>query len=106
MFAFFESRIRPTALPTAPPPQGLLAFYWHFVRQSRHLFGALFVTGLVVALIDTLIPIFIGRLGAQQLPGHRGLAAGGGQPRIAVLAAEGLHQEVEEGPRARRHMLA
>ena len=62
MFAFFESRIRPTALPGSAPPQGLIAFYWHFVRQSRHLFGAMFVTGLVVALIDTLIPVFIGKL--------------------------------------------
>jgi len=62
MFAFFESRIRPTALPGTAPPQGLLAFYWHFVRQARGLFGMMFVTGLLVALIDTLIPLFIGRL--------------------------------------------
>jgi ATP-binding cassette subfamily B multidrug efflux pump len=62
MFAFFESRIRPTALPGSAPPQGLIAFYWHFVRQSRHLFGAMFLTGLVVAMIDTLIPVFIGKL--------------------------------------------
>ncbi len=62
MFAFFESRIRPTALPGTAPPPGLIAFYWHFVRQSRHLFGAMFVTGLVVAMIDTLIPVFIGKL--------------------------------------------
>jgi ATP-binding cassette subfamily B multidrug efflux pump len=62
MFAFFEKRVQPTALHGSPPPEGLLAFYWHFVRQARGLFGAMFVTGLVVALIDTLIPVFIGRL--------------------------------------------
>ncbi|HRD98374.1 MAG TPA: ABC transporter ATP-binding protein [Rubrivivax sp.] len=62
MFAFFEKRIRPTALQGSAPPGGLLAFYWHFVSQARGLFGAMFVTGLVVALIDTLIPVFIGRL--------------------------------------------
>jgi ATP-binding cassette subfamily B multidrug efflux pump len=62
MFAFFESRIRPTASPGSAPPAGLLAFYWHFVRQTRGLFGAMFLTGLTVALIDTLIPVFIGRL--------------------------------------------
>ncbi|MBP9909392.1 MAG: ABC transporter ATP-binding protein [Rubrivivax sp.] len=62
MFAFFESRIRPTALPGTAPPQGLLAFYWHYVRQARGLFGMMFATGLLVALIDTLIPLFIGRL--------------------------------------------
>ena len=62
MFAFFESRIRPTALPEAPPPGGLLAFYWHFVRQTRGLYAAMFATGLAVALIDTAIPVFIGKL--------------------------------------------
>jgi ATP-binding cassette subfamily B multidrug efflux pump len=62
MFAFFEKRVQPTARHGSPPPEGLLAFYWHFVGQARGLFGAMFVTGLVVALIDTLIPVFIGRL--------------------------------------------
>ena len=62
MFSYFESRIRPTALPGTAPPQGLLAFYWHYVRQARGLFATMFATGLLVALIDTLIPLFIGRL--------------------------------------------
>ena len=62
MFAFFESRIRPTALPAGAPPPGLVAFYWHFVRQSRGLYAAMFFTGLCVALIDTTIPVFIGKL--------------------------------------------
>ena len=53
MFAFFESRIRPTELPGAAPPEGLLAFYWHFIRQTRGLYLAMFATGLAVALIDT-----------------------------------------------------
>ena len=62
MFAFFESRIRPTAHAGSAPPQGLMAFYWHFIRQTKGLFGLMFCTGLLVALIDTLIPVFIGRL--------------------------------------------
>jgi len=62
MFAFFESRVQPTARPGTAPPQTLLGFYWHYVRQTRGLFATLFVTGLVVALIDTLIPVFIGHL--------------------------------------------
>ena len=62
MFAFFESRIRPTLVPGTPPPPDLLAFYWHFVRQTRGLYAAMFVTGIVVAMIDTAIPVFIGRL--------------------------------------------
>ena len=62
MFAFFESRIRPTLVAGTSPPSGLLAFYWHFIRQTRGLYAAMFVTGLAVALIDTAIPVFIGRL--------------------------------------------
>ena len=52
MFAFFESRIRATALPEMPPPGGLMAFYWHFIRQTRGLYAAMFFTGLCVAMID------------------------------------------------------
>jgi ATP-binding cassette subfamily B multidrug efflux pump len=62
MFAFFETRIRPTLVPGTSPPPGLVAFYWHFVRQTRGLYAAMFATGLAVALIDTSIPVFIGRL--------------------------------------------
>jgi ATP-binding cassette, subfamily B, multidrug efflux pump len=62
MFNFFETRIRPTARPGTAPPAGLLAFYWHYARQARGLFAAMFVSGLVVALIDTVIPVFIGKL--------------------------------------------
>ena len=51
MFAFFESRIRPTLAPPGPPPAGLVAFYWHFIRQTRGLYFAMFATGLGVALI-------------------------------------------------------
>jgi len=62
MFTFFETRIRPTAHAGTAPPAGLLAFYWHYVRQTRGLFAAMFASGLAVALIDTLIPVFIGKL--------------------------------------------
>ena len=63
MFAFFERRLKPTEPPEHPePPAGLVAFYWHFARQAKGLFIALFVAGLVVAVLDTTIPIFIGRV--------------------------------------------
>ena len=61
MFAFFEQLVRPTDIPAKSPPSGLLPFYWHFVSQTKGLYAALFATGLAVALIDTLIPVFIGR---------------------------------------------
>jgi ATP-binding cassette subfamily B multidrug efflux pump len=42
LFRRFESRIQATATPPSEaPPPGLLAFYWHFVRQSRGLFAAM-----------------------------------------------------------------
>jgi ATP-binding cassette subfamily B multidrug efflux pump len=63
MFAIFERLLKPTVAPEGPePPAGLAAFYWHFVRQAKPLFGALFVAGFVVALLDTLVPQFIGRI--------------------------------------------
>ena len=62
MFAFFEQLVRPTVVPSKSPPSGLLAFYWHFVSQTKGVYAALFATGLAVALIDTLIPVFIGQL--------------------------------------------
>ncbi|MEO6407357.1 MAG: hypothetical protein ABIO45_01220, partial [Burkholderiaceae bacterium] len=61
-FGWFERRIHPTASPPGPPPAGLIAFYWHFIRQTRGLYAAMFATGLAVALVDTLIPVFIGKL--------------------------------------------
>jgi ATP-binding cassette subfamily B multidrug efflux pump len=63
MFAFFEKALQPTKTPEhAEPPAGLTAFYWHFARQAKGLFAALFVAGLIVALLDSLIPVFIGRV--------------------------------------------
>ncbi|MFH5923145.1 hypothetical protein [Roseomonas xinghualingensis] len=74
-FHRFETFIDPVAPPGAPaakwfgvpvpegaPPQSLTGFYWHFVRQAWPLVLALFVTGFAVAVLDSLIPVFIGRL--------------------------------------------
>src|SRR5271156_4805437 len=63
MLKRFEHWVKPTELPaeTAPPAE-LAAFYWYFVRQTRGLFALLFCTGLFVAVLDTTIPLFIGRV--------------------------------------------
>jgi ATP-binding cassette subfamily B multidrug efflux pump len=63
LLSYLQSRIRGTATvgPGAPPP-GLMRFYWHFVRQNKVWYGAMFATSLAVALIDTVIPVFIGKL--------------------------------------------
>ncbi len=68
MLRFFERLLSPTALPPDHPPppvdspRALSRFYWHFVRQAPGLVAALFVAGLAVALLDTMIPVFIGRV--------------------------------------------
>ena len=73
VFRFFESFLEPTAPPPeASPPTGLGAFYWYYARQARLLVIALFVAGSVVALLDTTIPVFIGRvvsLVSKEAPG-------------------------------------
>jgi ATP-binding cassette subfamily B multidrug efflux pump len=63
LFRLFESLLQPTALPPDnPPPGGLAAFYWHYARQARGLLVALFCAGFLVAVLDSLIPVFIGRV--------------------------------------------
>ena len=89
MFAFFESRVRPTTLPQAAPPRGLMAFYWHFVRQTRGLYLAMFATGLVVALIDTLVPVFIGKLVTLMQAADRAATFSAATPMLLGMAASG-----------------
>jgi ATP-binding cassette, subfamily B, multidrug efflux pump len=63
MFAFFERLLTPTAAPEHPePPGGLVAFFWHFARQAKGLFIGLFIAGFFVALLDSMIPVFVGRI--------------------------------------------
>jgi ATP-binding cassette subfamily B multidrug efflux pump len=63
MFRLFERLLKPTELPQHPePPPGLIGFYWHFARQAKGLLIGLFVAGFAVALLDSMIPVFIGRV--------------------------------------------
>ena len=49
MFRLFEKALNPTEPPAqSQPPATLVAFYWHFARQAKGLFVALFVTGFIV----------------------------------------------------------
>jgi ATP-binding cassette subfamily B multidrug efflux pump len=63
LYRYLEAKIRGTsyAAPGEPPP-GLLAFYWHYLRQTRGWYALMFVTSLAVALLDMAIPAFIGQL--------------------------------------------
>jgi ATP-binding cassette subfamily B multidrug efflux pump len=63
MFRFFERSLKPTSVAgSVEPPAGLVAFYWHFARQAKPLFIALFAVGFAVALIEVMIPVFIGKV--------------------------------------------
>jgi ATP-binding cassette subfamily B multidrug efflux pump len=68
MFRPFETILRPTQIPpeAAPPslaaPRALARFYWHYARQARWLIAALFAAGFTVAWLDTLVPVFVGRV--------------------------------------------
>src|SRR5512137_381575 len=74
-FRWFERLLDPVAppgeaaarllgreVPEGPPPDSLIGFYRHFIGQARALFAALFVAGMLVALLDLAIPVMIGRL--------------------------------------------
>ena len=63
MIRFFEKLINPTATPENPePPARLIPFYWHYAKQAKGLFILLFVIELFVALLDTAVPWFIGKV--------------------------------------------
>ena len=77
MFSRFERFLKPTATPENPePPAGLLGFLWHFARQAKPLFIALFVVEFFAALTDAAVPWFMGRIVTyvSEIPPDRFLA--------------------------------
>jgi len=63
MLRRFEALLDPTGPePTAPPTAGFVRFYWHYIRQARWLAVALYIVGGLIAILDTTIPTFIGRV--------------------------------------------
>ncbi|MGZ5256807.1 MAG: ABC transporter ATP-binding protein [Burkholderiales bacterium] len=88
MFKYLQSRIRGTANvgPGVPPP-GLMAFYWHFTRQTKRWYGFMFVTSLAVALIDTVIPLFIGKLVSLMEASDRHAALAASAPMLLGMVA-------------------
>src|SRR5262245_17469078 len=63
MFRLFERYLQPTAVPEQPePPASLIGFLWHFARQAKGLFIALFVVEFLDALTDSAVPWFMGRI--------------------------------------------
>jgi ATP-binding cassette, subfamily B, multidrug efflux pump len=82
----FASRIRGTASAgPGAPPAGLAAFYWHFVRQTKGWYAAMFGASLAVALLDTVIPLFIGRLVGLMEAADRQAALAAQWPMLAGM---------------------
>src|SRR6478752_7577623 len=69
----------------AAPPSGLIAFYWHFVRQTKGWYVAMFAASLAVALLDTVIPLFIGRLVSLMEATDRQAALAAQWPMLAAM---------------------
>jgi ATP-binding cassette, subfamily B, multidrug efflux pump len=86
MFGFFERLLEPTALqPDAPPPHRLMAFYWHYARQIKGLVMALFLAGTMVALLDSTIPVFIGKVVALLTAARHGSLSQSSWREIALI---------------------
>jgi ATP-binding cassette, subfamily B, multidrug efflux pump len=63
MLRRFEALLDPTAGTPAPPPNaGLVRFYRFYIGQVTGLTIALFICGGLIAILDTMIPAFIGRV--------------------------------------------
>jgi ATP-binding cassette subfamily B multidrug efflux pump len=77
-----------TAAPkSGAPPEGLVAFYWHFIRQTKGWYAAMFAASLAVALLDTVVPLFIGRLVSLMESPDRQAALTGALPLLLSMAA-------------------
>ena len=86
LFKFFESRVQATTTPpSGPPPAGLLAFYWHFIRQTRTLFFAMLLSCLLLALSDTVLPVLIGKLVALMAATDRKVALRDAWPTLVGM---------------------
>ena len=84
----FLSGIHGTASPgPGAPPPGLLAFYRHFIGQTKGWYAAMFGASLAVALLDTVIPLFIGRLVSLMEAADRRAALAGEWPILLGMAA-------------------
>ncbi|TIU69181.1 MAG: ABC transporter ATP-binding protein, partial [Mesorhizobium sp.] len=61
IFTWFESRYSPVALADdRQPPMGLWRFYWYFIRQFRAAYRLRMIIVAVAAIIDAMLPIFVG----------------------------------------------
>jgi ATP-binding cassette subfamily B multidrug efflux pump len=83
-----DFEIAATASPAnGAPPEGLVAFYWHFIRQTKGWYAAMFAASLAVALLDTVVPLFIGRLVSLMEATERQAALAAELPLLIAMVA-------------------
>jgi ATP-binding cassette subfamily B multidrug efflux pump len=86
MFRFFEGLVRPLEPPPAEtPPADLMRFYWHFIRQMKWQYAALFVTSMLASLIDTAVPIFLGQVVELMTATDRQAAIQNAWPMLTIM---------------------
>jgi ATP-binding cassette subfamily B multidrug efflux pump len=93
----FERLIEPTAIPPGdPPPTTLWGFFRHHLRPVYGLVLALFAGGFVTAVLDALIPVFIGRVAGivSSVRPERLLADAGGQLTVMAVVVLALRPAV------------
>jgi ATP-binding cassette, subfamily B, multidrug efflux pump len=90
MFKRFENLVNrvdaPLETAETGPPHSLMGFYWHFVRQTKWLYISMLLTGLCVALVDLLIPVFIGRMVSLMTAADRTAALSEQMPWLVGMA--------------------
>lgn len=63
MFRWFEQRINPFLEgPGGQPPETLVAFYWHFLRQVWPAIACIMIVGLACALIEVAMFTYLGKI--------------------------------------------
>jgi ATP-binding cassette subfamily B multidrug efflux pump len=63
LFAWFENLVDPfRSTPIERPPERLVAFYWHFVRQGGWLFVAALGAAFLVAIIEVALFRYVGQV--------------------------------------------
>jgi len=87
LFERFEGLVDVSAEPPpGAPPRGAIAFYWHFLRQMRGLYGLMFLTGLIASALDAMIPVFIGKVVALVAAPEPTVALNQSWGMLAVMA--------------------
>ncbi|WP_309486168.1 ABC transporter ATP-binding protein [Ancylobacter mangrovi] len=63
VLTWFENLVDPfRPAPIVRPPEGLIAFYWHFVRQSGWIFVAALGAAFLVAIVEVSLFRYIGQI--------------------------------------------